>query len=209
MHITTRRLGATHFSLSTSVKDIFGITFTAISSISKQSIVAMNAMSPATRAWTKVSLRARENAGTKTFRLVLYPKEGPKRPIRIHVLVLIEGSGSICNLANRRKRSLFSKRSLNWMNVQQNFRMTSVNLLTLGASKMTDLMVASLMTATVSEKPVCYWKNEIGRGYDVVDSLTHKIGKDFVRNHLFVQLVHILWKMLEESHTGATIRAWI
>ena len=39
-----------YFSLSSNVKDMLGMTFDAMSSISKQSIVAMNAMRPATRA---------------------------------------------------------------------------------------------------------------------------------------------------------------
>lgn len=74
---------------------IFGITLEASSGLSKQSTVAMNAINPATLACTKGSLRARENAGTRTLRLVLYPSVGPSRPRRMHVLVLIDGSVSV------------------------------------------------------------------------------------------------------------------
>lgn len=94
---------------------MFGITLEAISGTSKQSMVAMNAISPATRVCTKVSLRALENAGTRTLRFVLYPSEGPSRPINMHVFVRIEGSVSVCALASNRSRSLLRMRSVSFV----------------------------------------------------------------------------------------------
>lgn len=94
---------------------MFGMTFDASSDISNRSTVAMNAIRPATRAWTKGSLRAREKAGTSTLRLVLYPRDGAKRPMRMHVFVRIEASESVCVLANKRSRSLLRIRSVSFV----------------------------------------------------------------------------------------------
>lgn len=102
-----------HFSLSTNVQEMQGITFVATSSTSKQSIVAINAMSPATRAWTKTSFNALLKASTNTLRFVLYPSVGPIRPMRMHVFVRMDASGSICIFARCRRSSLFIIRSLN------------------------------------------------------------------------------------------------
>lgn len=87
------------------------MTLVASSEISKQSIVAIKAIRPATLACTKESFRALENAGTSTLRLVLYPRVGPSRPIRIQVFVLIEASESVCIFASNLRRSLFMIRS--------------------------------------------------------------------------------------------------
>lgn len=84
----------TNFSESTSVNVMLGMTLEASSSVSKQSIVAMKPIRPATRAWTKGSFKAFVKAGTKTLRFVLYPSVGPSLPTRIHALVLMEASGS-------------------------------------------------------------------------------------------------------------------
>ena len=84
----------TNFSESTSVNDMLGMTLEASSSVSKQSIVAMKPISPATRAWTKGSFSAFVKAGTRTLRLVLYPSVGPSLPTRMHAFVLMEASGS-------------------------------------------------------------------------------------------------------------------
>src|ERR1700733_8208515 len=89
----------THFSLSIILPEILGITFVANSSTSNTSTLAMNAINPATLACTNGSFNALEKAGTRTLRLVLYPKDGPRRPIRIQALVRIEASGSICIFA--------------------------------------------------------------------------------------------------------------
>lgn len=84
----------TNFSESTSVNDMLGIALEASSSVSKQSIVAIKPISPATRAWTNGSFSAFVKAGTSTLRLVLYPSVGPSLPTRIHAFVLMEASGS-------------------------------------------------------------------------------------------------------------------
>lgn len=102
----------THFSRSTIENAIFGITFPAKSSLSKISTVAINAIRPATLAWTNGSFKLRANAGTRTFFFVFGPRMGASRPRRIHVFVRMEGSVSVCILARRRRRSLFNVRSL-------------------------------------------------------------------------------------------------
>lgn len=86
----------THFSLSINVKAMLGMTFDAMSSMSKHSSVAIKDMSPATRVCTNGSFSARANAGTSTFRFVLYPSEGPRRPIRMQVFVRMDASWSAC-----------------------------------------------------------------------------------------------------------------
>ena len=93
---------------------MLGITLEARSGTSKQSIVAMKAIRPATLAWTNGSLSARENAGMRTFRLVLWPKDGARRPSRMQVFVRIEGSKSVCDLARSRRRSLLRILSVNY-----------------------------------------------------------------------------------------------
>ena len=135
--------------------DILGTTFPAISSTSNTSTLAMNAINPATLACTNGSFSALENAGTRTLRLVLYPKDGARRPIRIQVLVRMDASGSICIFARCRRRSLFMMRSLSWKNVVRALKLEKKIQLTLGASKIMDFTVASRITATVSVKPVC------------------------------------------------------
>ena len=135
--ISCRQDSYAHFSLSTRAKAMLGMTFPARSSRSNTSTVAIRAINPATLAWTNGSFRLRANAGTKTFFLVLGPSIGASLPSRIHVLVLIDGSESVCIFANNLNKSLLSVRSLS-----------------LDASGKTALTVASRMTGTVSAKPV-------------------------------------------------------
>jgi len=131
-----------------------GITLEARSGTSKQSIAAIKAMRPATRAWTNGSFNARENAGTRTFCLVLCPNDGARRPRRMQVFVRIEGSTSIWVLAKRRRRSLLRIRSVNYMTGQRR-NLSFINNQTFGANKIMDLTVASRIGATVSENPSC------------------------------------------------------
>ena len=135
--VSSNRILITHCSLSTMANAIFGITFPARSSLSKISTVAIIAINPATRAWTKGSFRLLANAGTRTFFFVFGPSIGASRPSRIQVFVRIEGSASVCILANSLKRSLLRVRSLS-----------------LGARGKMALTVASRMTGTVSANPV-------------------------------------------------------
>ena len=152
-----------YFSRSIMQKDMQGMTFEAISSISKHSIVAINAIRPATLAWTKLSFRLRVKAGTKTFLLVLYPSEGAIRPSRMHVLVRMDASVSIWLFARCLRRSLFKTRSESFGPDEITFNMKyppggHVEKPTLGAISRTDRTVASRITATVSPKPVCWGK---------------------------------------------------
>lgn len=84
-----------YFSLSTIAKAIFGMTFPAKSSLSKHSTVAMKAIKPATLACTNGSFNDLAKAGTSTLRFVLGPSIGARRPRRMQVLVLIDGSVSV------------------------------------------------------------------------------------------------------------------